>query len=275
MVTMKSKITEAVQFLKSKVDVQPTTGIILGSGLGDFTGELESLISIDYSEIPYFLKVGVQGHHGKLEFGVLDGVHVVAQNGRAHYYEGHKLSEITFPTRVMAALGIKTLVVTNAAGGINPSFNPGEFMVIRDHINLMGGSPLRGPIPQDGTPRFVDMSQAYDPESSEIILSAGKKMGLKMHQGVYAALHGPNYETPAEVRMLKILGADAVGMSTVPEVIVANQLQLRVCGISCITNMAAGILNQRLNHMEVIQTAARVKQNFIKLLKTSIPELPQ
>jgi len=271
---MREKIQETLRFLRERSNLQPTVGIILGSGLGDFAKELGSHNSIDFSEIPHFLEVGVPGHTGKLEFGVLDGVRLIVQNGRAHYYEGHSLQESTYPTRVMAALGIKTLIVTNAAGGIDKSYNPGEFMVIRDHINLMGESPLRGPIPHDGTPRFVDMSQAYDPKCSEIILATGKTMGLKMHQGVYIAVHGPQYETPAEIQMYAKLGADAVGMSTVPEVIVANQLQLAVCGVSCITNMASGILNQRLNHMEVIQTAARVKSNFIKLLRGFIPQLP-
>ncbi len=271
---MREKIQETLRFLRSRSNLQPTVGIILGSGLGDFAKELESHSSIDFSEIPHFLEVGVAGHGGRLECGVLEGVRLIVQNGRAHYYEGHSLQDSTYPTRVMAAMGIKTLVVTNAAGGIDKSYNPGEFMVIRDHINLMGDSPLRGPIPYDGAPRFVDMSQAYDPKCSEIILATGKKLGLKMHQGVYIAVHGPNYETPAEIQMYGKLGADAVGMSTVPEVIVANQLQLAVCGVSCITNMAAGILNQRLNHMEVIQTAARVKSNFIKLLRGFIPQLP-
>ncbi|MBI2609185.1 MAG: purine-nucleoside phosphorylase [Deltaproteobacteria bacterium] len=271
---MKEKIQETLNVIRSQITIRPSTGVILGSGLGEFSSQLASLVSIDYKDIPYFLPVGVQGHHGKLEFGILDGVQVVVQNGRAHYYEGYTLQDITYPTRVMAALGVKNLIVTNAAGGVNKDFNPGDFMVIRDHINLMGDSPLRGPIPQDGTPRFVDLSQAYDSKYSELIISCGKELGLKMHQGVYVAVHGPNYETPAEIRMFKTLGGDAVGMSTVPEVIVANQLQLTVCGISCITNMASGILNKRLNHMEVIQTAARVKQNFIQLLKKLIPLLP-
>ena len=272
---MFEKTTETINYIHSKTDIAPRVGIVLGSGWGDFTEVLSARVSINYSALPHFFDVSVPGHSGKLEFGFLDGVPLVVQNGRFHYYEGHSMSEVTYPIRVMVALGIKTLVVTNAAGGINRTFNPGDFMVIRDHINLMGISPLRGPIPQDGTPRFVDMTMSYDHTCSKHMLNVGKKLDLKMHEGIYVAMHGPQYETPSEIKMLEVMGGDAVGMSTVPEVIVARQLQLRVCGISCITNMAAGIFNQRLNHMEVIQTVARVKGNVIRLLREFIPLLPQ
>ncbi|MBI2026201.1 MAG: purine-nucleoside phosphorylase [Deltaproteobacteria bacterium] len=268
-------VLKAVEFLRSRSALRPSIGVILGSGLGDFPKMLSKRTSISYIDIPHFHDVGVAGHQGQLDFGILEGIPLVIQNGRFHYYEGYPMDEITFPTRVMAALGIKTLLVTNAAGGINQKYNPGDFMIIKDHINLMGTSPLRGPIPQDGSVRFVDLTFAYDRDCNNIIEKVAHSLQYQIHEGVYVGVHGPNYETPAEIRAYRTLGADAVGMSTIPEVIVANQLQLRVCGISCITNMAAGIHNERLDHLAVIQTASRVKENFIKLLERVISLLPQ
>src|SRR3989344_2470634 len=212
------KVLEAVQFLKSSSRIQPSVGVILGSGLGDFPRILSQRLSIPYKKIPHFREVGVTGHLGQLDFGVLHGIPLVIQNGRFHYYEGYSMDDVTFPTRVMAALGIKTLLVTNAAGGINNKYNPGDFMIIQDHINLMGTSPLRGPIPQDGSPRFVDLTFAYDKKCNNIIKKTAHKLRFKIHEGVYIGVHGPHYETPAEIRCFRTLGADAVGMSTIPEV---------------------------------------------------------
>lgn len=262
----------SIDFIRSKTDLTPETGIILGSGLGDIAEEIEG-VRISYSEIPGFGESSVAGHAGQLVIGKLAGKNVVAMQGRFHFYEGHPLSSVIFPVRVMKLLGIKTMIVTNAAGGVNKSFIPGDLMIIEDHLNLLGTNPLIGKNYDDLGPRFVDMSYTYNKELISITEQTAQDLNIKLQKGVYAALTGPTYETPAEVRMLRILGADAVGMSTVPEVIIANHMGLKILGISCITNMAAGILDQPLNHQEVIETSNRVKEKFIKLVKLIIEKI--
>lgn len=267
-----TNMQSSIDFIRSKTDLIPEIGLILGSGLGDIANEIEG-IRIPYSEIPGFGESSVAGHAGQLVIGKLAGKNVVAMQGRFHFYEGHQLSSIIYPVRVMKLLGIKTLIVTNAAGGVNEQFNPGDLMIIEDHLNLLGINPLIGKNFDELGPRFLDMSYAYNKELISITEQTAHNMDIKLQKGVYAALTGPTYETPAEVRMLRTLGADAVGMSTVPEVIIANHMSLKVLGISCITNMAAGILNQPLNHEEVIETSNRVKETFIKLVKAVIEKI--
>lgn len=252
--------------------LKPEIGIILGSGLGEIADEIKG-ISIPYSEIPGFKSSGVQGHAGKLVIGELASKPVVAMQGRLHYYEGNTIQEVVFPVRVMKMLGIEILIVTNAAGGVNTSFMPGDLMIIADHLNMLGNNPLIGKNFDELGPRFIDMSYAYDKSLITIAEATAQELNIKTQKGVYAAMTGPTYETPAEVRLLRILGTDAVGMSTVPEVITANHMGVKVLGISCITNMAAGILDQPLNHEEVIKTANRVKKDFKALVKAIIEKM--
>lgn len=262
-----------VEFINSKTGgIAPEIGLILGSGLGDLANEIDG-VSIPYGDIPNFCKSTVQGHAGKLVIGKLCGKSVVAMQGRFHFYEGHSLQTVIFPVRVMKALGIEKLIVTNAAGGVNTFFSPGDLMMITDHLNLLGTSPLFGPNDDSLGPRFVDMSYAYDKSLQTLIEQSAQTLEIKLRKGVYAAMTGPTYETPAEVRMLRTIGADAVGMSTVPEVIAANHMGIKTAGLSCITNMAAGILDQPLNHEEVIETSNRVKDSFTKLLKEFISRI--
>lgn len=266
---------DSVNFIKSVIKDTvntPEIAIILGSGLGDIANQIDG-ISIPYSDIPGFKVSSVKGHAGRLVIGKLNSRNVVVMQGRFHYYEGHSISEVVFPVRIMKLLGADKLVVTNACGGVNTSFNPGDLMFICDHLNLIGQNPLIGKNVDDLGPRFVDMTYAYNSDLLNIAEKTAERLGIKTRKGVYAALTGPVYETPAEIRMLRILGADAVGMSTVPEVIVANHMGMKVLGISCITNMAAGILDKPLCHDEVIETSNRVKENFIKLLKEIIKEI--
>lgn len=266
---------KAVEFIKSKkinFIEEVSIGLILGSGLGDIAEEVDG-IKIPYSEIPGFHSSTVCGHAGKLVIGKLCGKNVVAMQGRLHFYEGHSLDKIIFPLRVMKLLGIDTLIVTNAAGGINIGFSPGDLMIINDHLNFMFNNPLIGKNLDELGPRFVDMSYAYNKELMELTAKTAGKIDIKTQKGVYAAVTGPIYETPAEIRMFRALGADAIGMSTVPEVIAANHMGLKVLGISCITNMAAGILEQPLNHEEVIENSNKAKTKFIKLLKAVISEM--
>ena len=264
-----------LDFINSKIEyssIKPEIGIILGSGLGEIAGEING-ISIPYAEIPGFKSSGVQGHDGKLVIGELYSKPVIAMQGRLHYYEGNSLQEVIFPVRVMKLLGMEKLIVTNAAGGVNKDFTPGDLMVIADHINMLGDNPLIGKNFDELGPRFVDMSYAYSKDLIDVAEKAAKELNIKTTKGVYAAMIGPTYETPAEIRMLRVLGADAVGMSTVPEVIAANHMSVKVLGISCITNMAAGILDRSLNHEEVIETANRVKKDFKALIKGIIERL--
>lgn len=267
------RIQESADYIKSKTDLTPSIGLILGSGLGILADEIENPIKIKYDHIPNFPVSTVEGHEGQLVIGNLQGKTVVAMQGRFHYYEGYSMEMITFPVRVMKALGVETIFVTNAAGGANVDFKPGDLMIITDHINLSGNNPLIGANDNRIGTRFPDMSSAYTKEYTELAKKCAEKLNIKVQEGVYAFFSGPTYETPAEVRMARILGADAVGMSTVPEVIVASHSKLKVVGISCITNMAAGILDQPLNHEEVIETTQKVKEEFLSLVKTIVKEL--
>ncbi|MCF6093468.1 purine-nucleoside phosphorylase [Microaerobacter geothermalis] len=262
-----NKIMEATACLKEKIKVDPTIGLILGSGLGSLAEELKDAVVIPYGEIPHFPVSTVEGHKGQLVVGQLEGKNVLAFQGRFHYYEGYSLEAVTFPVRVMQGLGIDKVIVTNAAGGINERFSVGALMLIKDHLNLTFRNPLIGRNDPSLGVRFPDMSEAYSKKLGKIAKEVAKTQGITLVEGIYAGLTGPSYETPAEIRMLRILGADAVGMSTVPEVIVAKHGNMEVLGISCITNMAAGILPQPLSHEEVMETTNRVKSQFIQLVK--------
>lgn len=261
------EIQEARDFIAGKTQHRPTIGLILGSGLGTLADEIENAVVIPYSEIPYFAKSEAVGHANELVIGELKGKTVVAMKGRFHYYEGFTLKEVTFPVRVMKALGVETVIVTNACGAVNTSFNPGDLMLITDHLNLVGNNPLIGPNNDELGVRFPDVSQVYNRELREIALQVAEEQGMSLQQGVYAWWSGPAYETPAEIRMIRTLGGDAVGMSTVPEALVAVHGGMKVLGISCLTNMACGILDQPLNHEEVIEVAARVREKFVGLVK--------
>ncbi|WP_010302703.1 purine-nucleoside phosphorylase [Kurthia senegalensis] len=261
------QINETKDYILTKIDVQPAVGLILGSGLGTLADEIEEAVVIPYTDIPNFAKSGAIGHANELVIGKLEGKVVVAMKGRFHYYEGFTMDEVTFPVRVMKALGIQQLIVTNACGAVNKDFKPGDLMLIEDHINLTGQNPLIGPNNDALGTRFPDMSNLYNDELRQLASEVAEKQGFGLQSGVYAWWSGPTYETPAEIRMIRTLGADAVGMSTVPEAIVARHSSMRVLGISCLTNMAAGILNQPLNHQEVIDVAAQVNKKFTGLIK--------
>ncbi len=263
-------INDAVVFIRKRTELIPETGIVLGSGLGDFANGVSDSISIPYKDIPHFKKVRVKGHAGNLVIGKVSGKIVAVLQGRYHFYEGHDIKDVVFPVRVLCSLGIKNLIITNAAGGINAAFVPGDLMVINDHINLMGENPLTGDNDERLGPRFPDMSMIYDRVLSEKIISTARAMGISVKSGVYAGLRGPSYETPAEIRMLKTIGADSVGMSTVPEGIAAKHMGMKIAGISCITNFAAGIRDKPLDHKEVTETADRVKEDFISLLSSVV-----
>jgi purine-nucleoside phosphorylase len=262
-----STIIDTVEFIRARCSLKPVLGFILGSGLGVYADSFRNRVVIPFSELPHFPISTVAGHSGNLIFGNSEGIPAVALQGRVHLYEGYSISEVAFPARILGSLGIRQLFVTNAAGGINTAFRPGDLMMITDHINLMGSNPLVGPNEEELGPRFPDMSEAYDPTLRGIALEVAREQGIDLRQGVYIGLPGPSFETPAEIRMFRTLGADAVGMSTVPEVIVANHMGIRVLGISCITNMAAGILPQKLTHEEVMDTTERASAKFQSLLK--------
>lgn len=262
-----SLVTQAASCIAKLSPFQPKLALILGSGFHHVLSELQVAARLSYAKIPGFPATGVAGHSGELLVGQLGGTPVLALSGRAHFYEGHPMETVTFAVRSLAAFGIRDLLVTNAAGGLNRSFKPGDFMVLTDHINLMGANPLRGPA-LPGLPRFVDLTQAYDPALRTLLQRAGKVCRLKLRSGVYLAVSGPSYETPAEIRAFATLGADAVGMSTVPEVIVARQCGLRVAGLSCITNLAAGRSKNPLSHAEVLETAEHAKHKAATFLKT-------
>lgn len=247
--------------------------LVLGSGLGSFADDLDDRASVAYEEIPGFARSTVEGHAGRLVAGRIAGVPLVAMQGRFHYYEGYNFDEVVFPIRSFGVLGVKSLILTNAAGGINVSFDQGALMVISDHMNLLGANPLRGPHDPRFGERFPDMSEVYSRDYQEIAVEEAKTMNLELRRGIYAALAGPSYETPAEIRMLRTLGADAVGMSTVPEAIVARQMGMKILGLSCITNMASGVLDQPIDHSEVIDTGRRVHETFAELLRRVIPRI--
>jgi len=260
----------ATRVIRSRISVEPRIALVLGSGLGGFADDFEEAVSIPYEDIPGFVRSTAQGHAGRLVVGKIDSVPVVAMQGRVHYYEGYSLEEVTFAVRTFGLLGIKTLVLTNAAGGINVQLTQGALMVISDHLNLMGVNPLRGANDERFGPRFPDMSAVYSHELQELVINEAKAIGVEVRRGIYGALSGPSYETPAEIHLLRNLGADAVGMSTVPEAIVARHMGLEVLGISCITNMAAGISDEPINHEEVMETGNRVRETFAELLRRVI-----
>lgn len=267
------KIVAAASYLNEQANIKPKIGLILGSGLGVLADEIEEAVRTPYEQIPDFPVSTVEGHAGQLVFGKLSEVPVVAMQGRFHYYEGYQFEQVTFPVRVMKELGVEILVVTNAAGGVNEQFSPGDLMLINDHINNMGSNPLIGKNDSRLGVRFPDMSEAYSKELIEKAKAVASRLNIPLQEGVYVGNTGPTYETPAEVRMLRTLGGDAVGMSTVPEVIVARHSGLEVLGISCISNMAAGILDQPLNHEEVIETTERVKESFLRFVKAMVKEM--
>lgn len=269
---LQEKIKQAASFIREKGIGEIEIGLILGSGLGELGDEVENAIQIPYETIPNFPTSTVEGHAGQLVYGTLGGKKVLAMQGRFHYYEGYSLEMVTFPVRVMKALGIHSVIVTNAAGGLNLDFTPGELMLITDQINFTGVNPLIGPNDNEMGVRFTDMSQAYDKEYQEIVRNVAKEMNLDLKEGVYMGFTGPTYETPAEIKMARVIGADAVGMSTVPEVIVARHSGLRVIGVSCITNLAAG-MQASLNHAEVVETTERVKESFKTLVKNILASI--
>jgi purine-nucleoside phosphorylase len=271
--TLYERVGHAARTIRARFDEDVRTGVVLGSGLGAFAEDLDDRVAIPYEEIPGFARPTVEGHAGRLVLGRMGGSLIAVLQGRFHFYEGYSRDEVTFPMRVFGLMGIKSVVLTNAAGGINIGFDQGSLMIISDHLNLMGTNPLLGPNDERFGARFPDMSEVYSREFQEIAVEEARSLGLELRRGVYAAMSGPSYETPAEVRMLRTLGADAVGMSTVPEAIVARQMGMRVLGLSCITNMAAGVVDQPINHEEVMETGARIHETFRNLLRGIIPRL--
>jgi len=261
---MKQQVEKAIQSIEDKINLNPIIGIILGSGLGNLASILTDTSEMEYRKIPGFPVPTVEGHAGKMIFGRYKEKTIVIMQGRIHYYEGYSLQQVVFPIYVLNALGVKTLIVTNSAGAINRNFKPGDLMIIKDHINLLGNNPLIGQ--QQMGQRFIDLSHAYSPVLIDRCLKAAEALGISINQGVYACMTGPSYETPAEIKMLSILGADAVGMSTVPEVITARQCNMEVLAISCITNMAAGISDNSLNHEEVMQKARAAGERLAMLI---------
>jgi purine-nucleoside phosphorylase len=263
---MMQPIEDAVAFVRSKSTLTPRIGVILGSGLGNVVDAVEIETAIPYGEIPGAVASTVVGHSGRMILGRANGVPVVVMQGRVHFYEGYEMDEVMFLSRVIGRLGIERLIVTNAAGGVNTSFTAGDLMLISDHINFMGVNPLRGPNVEVLGVRFPDMSDAYPEQLRNMAKDVARSLNIEVKEGVYLALSGPTYETPAEIRAFRTLGADAVGMSTVPEVIAMSHMGVPVLGISCITNMAAGILKQKLSHQEVIDTTTRVQEQFTGLV---------
>lgn len=256
-------------------EARPTVGLVLGSGLGAFADGLAERAAVPFAAIPGFPPSTIVGHAGNVVYGRTGGVALLALQGRIHGYEGHDLARVAFPVRVLILCGCTTIIITNAAGGVDASLKPGEIVILADHLNLMGGSPLRGPNDERIGPRFPDMTRAYDPALRALAAAAGRDVGLTLREGVYAGLPGPQYETPAEVRMLRALGADLAGMSTVPEVIAAAHMGARVLGLSCCTNLAAGVTGEPLSHAEVTETAARVRGQFTALLQRILERLAE
>ena len=264
---------KAARVIRARTDADVSVAIVLGSGLGAFADELTDSTSIRYDEIPSFARATVEGHAGRLVIGKTNNVTVAAMQGRFHFYEGYSLEEVTFPIRVLKLLGVRTLILTNAAGSLNTEFTPGSLMVITDHINLLGVNPLVGPNDDRFGPRFPDLTSVYARRLQDLVISEANAIGLDMRRGIYAALSGPSYETPAEIHMVRTLGADAVGMSTVPEAIVARHMNMEVIGISCITNLAAGVSNRPVDHSQVIATGERVRAEFTELLRRVVGRL--
>ena len=268
-----ARVEQAARSIRARAADEARVAVVLGSGLGGFADEFEAAVKIPYAEIPGFAVSTVEGHAGSLAIGKVEGVPVMAMQGRVHFYEGYSMEEVTFPIRTFKLLGIKTLLLTNAAGGIDVELSQGALMVISDHLNLMGINPLRGPNDERFGPRFPDLSEVYSRNLQEMAVEEARSLGIEIRRGIYAALSGPSYETPAEIHMLRSFGADAIGMSTVPEAIVARQMGMDVLGISCITNMAAGISEAPINHEEVMETAARVRVAFTQLLRRIVHRL--
>lgn len=268
--TVSEKLNRCVESVRSRVDFQPAVALILGSGLGDYADGIRVEATVDYHDIEGFPVSTVPGHKGRFVFGWVGDVPVVVMQGRVHFYEGYPISDVVLPTRLMGRLGAKVLFLTNAAGGINPSFQPGDFMLIRDQISDFVPSPLIGPNLDELGPRFPDMSEIYDHDLAELLKAEAEKLSIPLKEGVYLQFTGPNFESPAEVRMAGILGADAVGMSTACEAVAANHMGMKICGISCISNLAAGISQQPLSHAEVQETADRVAPLFKQLVTAGI-----
>ncbi len=266
-------INEACTYIKGKIDIDPEIGLILGSGLGSLANEIESKTIVKYEEIPNFPVSTVEGHEGQLVIGTLEGKKVIAMQGRFHFYEGYTMQEVTFPVRIMKELGVKMLLVTNACGGMDPNLYPGALMFIEDHINFTGANPLIGPNDNKLGTRFPDMSTAYDKDLIELGKKVGEKLEIKTEKGVYLSINGPNYMSAAELRMLRRIGGDTVGMSTVPEVIVARHAGLKVLGISCVTDMAIADELEPLKHSEVVEVANRTRPKFIRLVKGILQEV--
>jgi len=271
--TLYERAEEAARLIRSRAVADVSVAVVLGSGLGAFAEDLTDAVAIPYDEIPGFARATVEGHAGRLVIGKAGDVAIAAMQGRFHFYEGYSLEEVTFPTRVLKLLGVQTLVLTNAAGALNIEFTPGSLMVISDQLNLLGDNPLRGENDPRFGPRFPDLSSVYAPELQALVINEANQMGLDVRRGVYAALSGPSYETPAEIHMIRNLGADAVGMSTVPEAIVARHMNMRVVGISCITNLAAGVSDAPVDHTQVMATGESVRVQFSELLRRIIPRL--
>ena len=268
-----TKILESAQYIQSKIKNKPKIGIVLGSGLGIYVDQIQNKIVIPYQDIPHFKRTSVEGHQGCLILGEVHGVTVAALQGRLHAYEGYAMEEIVLPVRVLASLGIEYLFLTNASGGINNDYHPGDLVAIVDHINLSGRNPLQGPNIAELGPRFPDMTEPYDMELVKLLQSVAGHHHVSLRSGVYCSVLGPSYETPAEIRMLRTIGADMVGMSTVPEVIAANHLGLKVAGVACITNYAAGIKQEKLSHADVKKVAEKAMVGFATILTETIGEL--
>lgn len=280
------RASEAADFITSKYNKPIRTAVVLGSGLGAFAESLEDAVSIPYEEIPHFARSTVEGHAGKLVLGEVDGVPIAVQQGRFHYYEGYDMEQVMFPVRTFGRMGIDTVILTNAAGSLGTEMTPGSLMLISDHLNMMGINPLRGPNDTRFGPRFPDMTEVYDRHLQQLVTETAGHIALErfdkgldktltdfMHRGTYCALSGPTYETPAEIRLYRLLGADAVGMSTVPEAIAARHQGMKVLGISCITNFAAGMTSESIDHSEVMETGAKVAEKFKELLQRVITRI--
>ena len=271
-----SRLDEAVRAIRGRRDEPPRVALVLGSGLGSFAQGLAQRLAIPYAEIPNFpVSTGIVGHAGELVLGRVEGTPVAVLSGRVHFYEGRPMADAVFPARVLARLGARAVILTNAAGGVRLTFRPGDLMLLTDHINAFGTNPLIGPNEDALGPRFPDMSAVYDPALRRIARATGRLLRIPLKEGVYIGLHGPSYETPAEIRALRRIGVDAVGMSTVPEAIALRHAGVRVLGISTITNMAAGILKKPLNHVEVLQTTERIGSRFVKLLTAMVPRIAE